>query len=332
MTTTRKVQLTGTSTLSVSLPSEWVKRYHIKRGTQVTLAESADGSLLVRPQGAGTPKAERELALADFHDAESLRRAFLAAYLSGADVIRFHAPARISTEKRRIIVAQAHMLIGVEVTEETPSLIVVQDFFSHEGLSVSKTLKRAHVLTCSMFEQLIESMESHNSKEAADIVEKDDDVDRLRFLLLRQLNLALENAAILRELGLTAHDCLNYAIVIRNLEGVADKLSTIGTYYSELNHAREDSELSSKLVGMVREGYALYQQAVRSFLSKEASSANDAIALQKTLLQQRLELEKRLSGNAKGKPIAYQYSVMLDAVMDVIDHSTEIAEATIDSL
>jgi phosphate uptake regulator len=326
----RKIQLTGSSTLSVSLPSDWTKRYGVKRGTQVYLNESGDGSLIVQPTSSKHGPVERLVDLGRYTQAQHVRRAFLAAYLSGADVVRFHSAGRISALKRKVIVEQAHQLIGVEVTEETPNLIVVQDFFSHEGLSVTKTLRRAHGLTCSMFEQLVEGIRDSDAASSLEILDKDDDVDRLRFLLRRQLNLALENTALMNELGLTAPQCLNYAIVARNIESTADKLSVMAKYNAELAQAGARGELVARLARTCSNAYEVYQQAVKSFMMRDSNLANNTIEEQAKLIQSRVDFEKLLSGQ-KARTGAYQYSVILDGVLDIGECAREISEATIDS-
>ncbi|MBS7660132.1 AbrB/MazE/SpoVT family DNA-binding domain-containing protein, partial [Candidatus Bathyarchaeota archaeon] len=45
----RKIQKVGYSTLTVSLPSEWIKRSNIKQGDIVFIFQESDGTLKIVP-------------------------------------------------------------------------------------------------------------------------------------------------------------------------------------------------------------------------------------------------------------------------------------------
>ncbi len=326
MANLRRVQLTGTSTLSVSLPKEWVKRYGISKGSELSVLEENDGSLIVgAAKAAGARRAECAINISENDDADHVRRKFLAAYLAGFTVIRVCCKPRFSSELRKALISETRRLIGVEAVEETQNEITVQDFFSQEGLSISKTLNRTHLITSTLYEDLLKALEKDDRDLAENVVSRDDEVDRLRFLLLRQLNLALRDASLLRKLGLTASDCVGYAIIVRLIERIADKITKIARLYCEARDAKKSPMALKKISALSRDAFETYSSALQAFQKRDTDAANAVIEMKQELFKKRNELEKELLKHAA----PFQYGIMLDTVAAIAEDSAEIAETTI---
>ncbi len=324
MVNVRRVQLTGTSTLSVSLPKDWVKRYRISKGFELSVSEANDGSLIVSAAKAEKKSSEAVLAVSEEDGAEETRRKFLAMYLAGFNVIRVSAQTRFTPELRKAVISETRRLIGVEATEESQNEILVQDFFSHEGLSVSKTLNRAHLITSTLYEDLLKALCEDDLKLAENVVSRDDEVDRLRFLLLRQLNLALHDASLLRKLDLTASDCVGYATIVRLVERIADKINKIARLYCDAGSGKKSAALK-KINDLNREAFEAYSASLKSFLARDANAANQVIAKKQEVFKKRNELEKDMLKHAA----PFQYGIILDTVAGIAEDAAEIAETTI---
>ena len=91
----RKLQVTGGSTIIVSLPKEWVKSNDLKKGDVVSLEELASGDLRLSPlQG----PAMKQIVSIDCCTYETgLIDLMIGAYLSGADVIKVSCEGEISS-------------------------------------------------------------------------------------------------------------------------------------------------------------------------------------------------------------------------------------------
>jgi len=319
--------LTGTSTLSVSLPKSWANRYSVKKGAELLVSEAEDGSLVVKLEGGEVQKETAEINCQEYDSAEKLRRRFLSLYLAGYSSIRIFSKQRLSLECRKTVVDEARRLIGVEATEETPNSITVQDFFSHEGLSVESTLKRTHLLTSSLFEDLLNALAKNDRLLARNLAGRDDDIDRLRFLLLRQLGLALRDAALLHDLKLDASDCVSYAVVARDVEQIADRLSRIAKYFSDTPGSKNALKTQKRIGELSREAFELYKTAMESFLKKDTGKANEALDSKQSLYLHREEFEREM---AKAGSVPFEYGGILDSIMGIAELSGEIAEVAID--
>ena len=113
MVNRRRVQLTGTSTLSVSLPKNWAKRYFIKKGSELAVIEAGDGSLVIRQEGDEPKKTAAEIVCEDYSSTEEMRRRFLALYLAGYSAIKVSSKQRLPMDRRKMVVDEARRLIGV---------------------------------------------------------------------------------------------------------------------------------------------------------------------------------------------------------------------------
>ena len=308
----RIVQKTGTSTLIVSLPRTWTERTGVKKGSELFALEQPDGSMVLSTRPDEEKRESFDLSLDDVPSKDELSRKFYSAYIAGFDSIRVHSSSRITPELRKTVLQETKRLIGLEIVDETPNVIVVKDFFSREGLSVEKTLKRMHLITCSLFEDLLEG------KELDAVVERDDEVDRLRFLLLRQLNLALKNPQVLRGLNLTANRCIDYATATLYIERIADHVTAMAKILS-----REKTDVFKPFRQPFEKVYSLYKDSVKAFLEKDFALSMKTIKSKPSLHSEMGELNKRLWQKGMG------YSPLVEHSNSILDGSEGIAEQAI---
>src|SRR5699024_5208661 len=129
---TRKVQVTGGSTYTVSLPKSWATAHGIEAGSEVEFYPE-EGSLFLTPR---TEESSREgtFDVTGLSGAE-LTRAVVTMYVSGFDVITLET-TRIDAAQRRTIRKAAQGLVGLEVIEETADRVSLQDLLDSSELSI----------------------------------------------------------------------------------------------------------------------------------------------------------------------------------------------------
>ena len=318
----RKVQLTGTSTYIVSLPKEWATRNGLKPGSEVEVREEKDGSVSVfLPTG----KKEDETAvvwLEDLDSPESLQRLLISKYIRGYDVIRLVAKGKIPTLFRQATSTLASTLIGVEIVEEKENEITIQDFFSREGVSMDKMIRRAYTIACSMHEDAVRSLLEGDVAMAQRVCRSDDEVDRIRFLITRQLNLALGNSALLRSFGISATDCLDVYMVVASIEGIADASAKIAAHVQQ-----KKPDISKELVQLVREmsseTYGLHGRAMEAFNRNDFGMANDVMTVQQSLSKKLWEKENAAIARWK---VPVWFTAYVDSMQMMCNYAVEIAK------
>ena len=228
---TRKVQITGGSTFTVSLPKGWARDHDVAAGSTVSFYPDGDSLVVTPAEADGTDEGSLDVT---GMSADQLRRAVMTMYVSGFDVIALEAD-RITAEQRRAIREAVQSLVGLEVLEETAGRVVVQDLLDSAELSITNAIDRMRLIAGSMLEDAIEALAEDDDDLARDVIERDDDVDRLWFVVSRTFRASLRAPSAVEELGMPREVCFDYHSSARQLERIADHAAKIGQHALELD-------------------------------------------------------------------------------------------------
>ena len=181
---TRKVQQTGGSTYIISLPKQWAENAGIKPGTRVGVQPQPNGKLLISPEVDSKPLRRKSMDITNI-TGNALERALIAIYLAGYDVIEMTSP-KIMADQKKILRAVCHKLIGPEIIEESSSFVLIHDLLNPHELSIKKAVQRMGLIASSMFNDCILAISNCDSDLAVDVMERDDEVDRLYMVISKQ--------------------------------------------------------------------------------------------------------------------------------------------------
>jgi len=220
---TRKVQVTGGSTFTVSIPKDWAREHEVSAGDEVGFHPDS-GSLLLTPLSEDDTD-EGSIDISGL-TGDQLMRSVYTMYVSGFDVIVLEAD-RITSEQRRAVRKATQGLVGLEVIEETGTRVVIQDLLDSSELNIHNAVRRMRLISLSMLEDAIEALRTGDQDLAQDVVERDDDVDRLWFVVSRIFRGALRSPQAAQEIGLSREVCFDYHSSARQLERVADHAAKI---------------------------------------------------------------------------------------------------------
>src|SRR5271165_1773068 len=229
----RKLQEMGGVTLLVSLPKDWTRGASLKKGSVVSIEESSDGGLLIYPANESPDsRFEKEIVIQypSKYSINGTPNEITAAYLLGYDLVRIKGVHRISTEDRERIVSAIKLLIGLEVVEEDAMSITCQFLVDNTAVEPSKIFRRISSLVRAMISDTIKQLTSGDSSQYESIAQRDDEVDRLHFLLVRLIRTAVREPRAAGKFGLSAIDCLDYRVAASSLE-------TAGDYAVELSNS-----------------------------------------------------------------------------------------------
>jgi phosphate uptake regulator len=322
---TRKVQVTGGSTYTVSIPKGWATEHGVSGGTVVALFEE-DDTLLVRPRTEGDPS-EVVLDVRGL-EGEALVRAVTTLYVGGFDVVTLEAP-RVTAERRRTVRRATRRLVGFEVVEETGGAIRLRDLLDQSELSVRDATVRAHRLSTAMLADAVEALREGDRPLAEDVIERDDDVDRLRALVERAFRTSLRDPQVAAEAGLTQTACFDHHRCVRQYERVADhaeKLAHLTEDATSVPDAVDESlaALHESAAGVVDGATGAFvetdaDRAVR--LANEARAANDRTG----------ELARDLDAAVRDvdPDLAGPLGLAVDSLSRVADYGGNVAEVAL---
>ncbi|WP_144904096.1 phosphate signaling complex PhoU family protein [Halobellus captivus] len=223
MVETRKVQVTGGSTFTVSIPKDWATDNDVSAGSVVEFYPEGD-SLFLAPAN-GEERTEGTLDVTDL-SGDELTRAVMTMYVSGFDIISLEG-ARITTDQRRTIRQATQSLVGLEVLEETRDTVVIRDLLDSAELSIHTAVRRMRLISLSMLADAVDALGELDTDMARDVIQRDDDVDRLWMVVSRIFRATLRTPKAAEELGLPREVCFDYQSAARQLERVADHATKI---------------------------------------------------------------------------------------------------------
>jgi phosphate uptake regulator len=240
---TRKVQVTGGSTYTVSLPKEWATENGVSGGTTVEFHDE-DDLLLLTPQSEDS-HTEGTLDISGLGDNE-LIRAVMTMYVSGFDIITLTTD-RMTASQRRTIRNATQGLVGLEVIEEMPDKMVLQDLLDSSEFSIENAITRMRLVALTMLEDAVEALLTDDDELAQDVMERDDDVDRLWYMTSRVFRTVLRNPTAANDVGFPRETCFDFQSSARQLERIADHATKIATLSLEVG------EIPDTAAGPIRE-------------------------------------------------------------------------------
>jgi phosphate uptake regulator len=223
MVETRKVQVTGGSTYTVSIPKEWATENGVSAGSEVAFYPEGD-SLFMTPH-TDDDRTEGTLDVAEL-GGEELIRAVMTMYVSGFDIIGLES-ARITTDQRRTIREATQSLVGLEVLEETRDRVVIRDLLDSSELSITNAVTRMRLIALSMLDDAVQALIDGDTDLARDVIQRDADVDRLWMVVSRIFRATLRSPRAAEELGVSREVCFDYQSAARQLERIADHATKI---------------------------------------------------------------------------------------------------------
>jgi phosphate uptake regulator len=271
MTDLRKIQRTPMGTFFVCLPKAWSVEHGLKKGTLVALDETSDGKLFIDPKYNDEPLPKVTLlSVGPF-----LSREIVGHYLLGSDIIRIEAKERIDFDVRNSVKSTVGSLIGLEIVEENYSQIVLQCLLEPSGFPPEKILRRNYAIVAGMHRDAVNSFVDGDSQLAKSVIARDDENNRLYFLLVRILRTIIQNPRLGEKLGLTTIECLDYRLAASLVESMGDACVQVASKAMELKNARSSENLRKLFLELQSVGYDAHEQALKSFLSKDVASAEN---------------------------------------------------------
>ncbi|MEM3027275.1 MAG: PhoU domain-containing protein [Candidatus Bathyarchaeia archaeon] len=314
----RKVQESA-GTFFVSLPKPWTLRNNVTKGSTLLILERADGSLSITPGY----RIEKNLETASLEFSPLLEREIISNYMLGFDLITVASKDRLRAEDLERMKAVTRRLIGLEIVEENSRTVKLQCLLEPTAFPPERILRREYLLVASMHRDLILCLSEKDVHLADAIVKRDDEVDRLYFLLVRILRTIIRHPALSEELRFPPIDCLDYRLVASFIEAIADQIVSIAEQVSPRLTSTPEPFLTS-LEELLSDTFRLHEEAIHAFLSKEFKQANK-VRERRQILSERLQsLEKKI---AELPPQEFLYAfTVLSSLARILDYTIDIAD------
>lgn len=222
---TRKVQKLGYSSVGISLPKEWAAMNGLKPGAIITLSVEDDGTLRVRtgPPDDHMPTSEATIDADEWSGPEDLTRIITGNYIVGRSTIRVRSREELSAEQLQEIHEAVRGLTGLTIVNQGPKFVTIENFVEPTRFPIEGLLRRLHYLTSRMENLALGVLAGASSGNIEEVVRMEGEVDRLYWLVVRQLLLAAQNRNVASKIGETEpRHLLGDRVVAVMLENVGD--------------------------------------------------------------------------------------------------------------
>lgn len=309
----RKLQRVGASFL-ISVPKRWVKGHSLEKGSTLLVHERADGMLIISPGLAEEPIQRRSIIT----HPEDLSRTILASYLAGNDVIEVKLGDAMTSSLKQEVKRMALFLVGVEVIEEDWAMMTLQCLIPR-SINLLTYLKRTYEIAAKMHEDAVRSFIRKDPELAQDVINRDQEVDRLYFLVVRQLRRAISSPT--GDYLLSPLNLLDYRLVAKEVETIADCGVGIAEQALTKPSVSLNKEFSNVLNELSQHVILAHREAITAVLQQDEKRAYRVIKMKKELK----DLIRRLT-----EVLVKQDTTFLPLLDRVVHYLERISESSID--
>ena len=327
---TRKVQKTGGSTLIVSLPKKWVNEIGIKNGDSIGFIQQPDGSMLLSPKITEKKTSRRRIVNVDGVEPEHLLRNMISIYMAGYNIIELKSDKRILPEIRETIRGFSRKIIGPEIIEETTDSVTLHDLVEPGDLPLDKGIGRMYLITKSMHNDAVTALKERDISLADDVIARDNGVNRLYWLVLKQYNLLLNDPGFGGKIGTSANEALAYLLIARIIERIADHAGKIAESVKQLEEEKIDKRIMNDVLTSSRIALDIVEISISAFYTKDIDECNKAIDSSKNLIKIREKLIGKVAG-ARSR-IAVPLAYIIESIDRTGSYGTDIAEIAINHI
>ncbi|OYT51390.1 hypothetical protein B6U66_04085 [Candidatus Bathyarchaeota archaeon ex4484_135] len=194
--------------------------------------------------------------------------ALIGAYLIGYDTMVV-VDEEMRPEVKSAVRKAVRGLAGLEIVDEDSKRIVVDCLVDPSAVAPRTLLARKNAITISMHSDALKALMEGDGKLAEMVVDRDEEVDRLYFLMVRLLRTAIRDIKLANRFGLTPVDCLDYRMAAKLVEFIGDHAVDMARLALEVPSGLDLSPLREGLEEARRYLREMQESAVMAFLSKK---------------------------------------------------------------
>ena len=325
----RKLQLTGGSTYTISLPKSWITQNQLEKNSTLHVKAEEDGSLSILPPNLTKQERPQEayIQVSPKDQPDQIIRKTVSTYLVGYNIMHIKAKdeQQLSSKQRTALKNFARdMLVGTEIVTDTPAELTLQVLLSYPELSVQSALRRMSIIAASMHKDAMTALQNLDHSLAKDVVTGDNEVDRFNLYIVRQLKMAIQNPRIIQEIGLSnARDCLGYRLVTKSVERTADHAVKIAENVLLLKE-RLDKRTLENITKMSSLAISMFEDSIESLYKRDFDLAESSIEKIRNILT--MEKEAVLASQSISINEAANLRLIIESVRRTAEYGADIAE------
>ncbi len=217
-------------------------------------------------------------------------------------------------------------MIGPQLIEETSNTMTMRDLLDSSDFSLLKGVRRMYMITRDMHLGAVNLLRLHNLETANEIRHRDQEVDKLYWMIAKQYNLIVKDVFFADKMGMQPLESQGYLLVARTLERIADHSSRLALYATQVD---EKDPMVNKILTMDAEVVKLMDDAMNAFYVNKFDGADEVVNRSKLMIHKIENLTHEvlgLKGDASSiVPLAY----IVDSLERTRAYASDIAETAI---
>lgn len=204
----RKIIKQGHNTLTMTLPSEWVRKFNLQAGKEVDLVERDNGLFITSEKIGENKKAEFNITGMDI---PTIWKYFMAVYREGYDEIlvkfepgtklespyKFFTPHSLDIKYKKIMEKQeifevlhgfVSRFIGMEIMEQRKDYVLIKEMGEISSKEFDNSLRRVFLILQQMVEETKEAITMNNPKMLSHMHDVDINLDKFHDYCIRVMN------------------------------------------------------------------------------------------------------------------------------------------------
>lgn len=326
---TRKVQLSGGTTYTVSLPKPWAEEHGITQGSVLALRTNDDGSLLVET-ASDRDVPERGITLdVAVADTDALRRRIRGLYAVGYETATLVDRTDHGSEQRRTIETTVDDLSGLELLDATSTRVDLEMLIDANNVDIRKITLRLRLVALAMQRDAITAITNGDSGLAERVIDRDREADKLFIMVTRYFRRSLSDLQETEKLGNSRDLLFEQYYTCRQLERIADHAEKIARFTTDYEVSLP--ELIVESIRRLGEQARTVVDAAADLILTDAalSDAASVMADRDALIKELEQLDWELY-NHDNPEEAYVAGLVLDSLQRTAEYGANIARIGIE--
>lgn len=266
----RKIIGFGKSSFVLSLPKPWLEKNKLKKGDLVSVDSRENDLILSSKKEAESGSKQKEIIIdTNGKDIDHIKREIIPAYMHNYNTIIIKG--KDLTSKAKEIRDILHNLMALEIMEQSSERIVAKDFLDMEKISIKNMIRKVDVI---IREMIIDSKEllaqkDYDNSLYDNIVHRDDDINRLSYLIFRTIRFSLDNPIIEKKHNITVKDLVMWWRITEHLESLGDEIKVLCRHFQYLKKKQSKNLLLEYLDSV----QSLYLETLKAIHNKNINIA-----------------------------------------------------------
>lgn len=324
----RRVQMTGGSSYVITLPKDWVESVNIKKNDPLGVLTQPDGTLLITKNTSGEQVQRiKHLEVESGINPDFFLRLLIGVYIAGYSSIRVSTKDRMTGTLRMKLREFTNMVIGPEFVEETDHSVLIKDLLNPMEMPIHNSLKRMFVIVKGMHTDAVDALIAHDRDLITDVIERDNDVDRLFWLIARQTNMILHNVHLSRKMNVSISEMFTHFQIARIIERVGDHSVRIARNASKIMDETIPEAIQDHMRSASQGALNTFERSIEAFFTHDLNKANRTIEYMFQMEEKYSAINREVLTLPVGQAVPIRN--ITDSIRRAGEYSADIAENAI---